>query len=261
MRNRLRIRQSFILTQISQIEPNSINMQPPCVLPKDVINVIKSVGVIPVFYHPEVNTILQAIRTAYRCGARVFEFLHQRDNRGLRIFSWLVDETADMPDLILGVGTVLDATMTDRYIQAGAKFISSPFLRKDMAEVCHRANILWMSGCSTQTDIREARELGASMVMIIPGNVLGPDFLRRAVLEYTDLHFIPSGGVDLTEPSLRSWIHSGALAVRLGDQLFPRETVVAQEWDKIERNVRNALEQVKKLKSPGKKGSFPSIIL
>jgi len=236
-------------------------MQPPCAPPKEVINVIKTVGVIPVFYHPEVNTILQAIRTAYRCGARVFEFLHQRDNRGLRIFSWLVDETKNMPDLILGVGTVLDATMTDRYIKAGAKFISSPFLRKDMADVCRHANILWMPGCSTQTDIREARELGASIVMIIPGNVLGPDFLRRAVLEYTDLHFVPSGGVELTEASLRSWIHSGAPAVRLNEQLFPREAIVLHEWDKIERNVRMALEQVQKLKSPGKKNSFLSIVL
>jgi 2-dehydro-3-deoxyphosphogluconate aldolase/(4S)-4-hydroxy-2-oxoglutarate aldolase len=236
-------------------------MQSPCALPKEVINVIKSVGIIPVFYHPEVNTILQAIRTAYRCGARVFEFLHQRDNRGLRIFSWLVDETRAMPDLILGVGTVLDATMTDRYIKAGAQFISSPFLRKDMAEVCHRASVLWMPGCSTQTDIREARECGASIVMIIPGNVLGPDFLRRAVLEYTDLHFIPSGGVDLTEASLRSWIHSGAPAVRLGEQLFPRDAIVAQEWDKIERNVRMALEHIQKLKSPGKKNSLLSIVL
>jgi 2-dehydro-3-deoxyphosphogluconate aldolase / (4S)-4-hydroxy-2-oxoglutarate aldolase len=233
----------------------------PCAPPKDVINVIKNVGVIPVFYHTEVNTILQAIRTAYRCGARVFEFLHQRDNRGLRIFSWLVEETANMPDLILGVGTVLDAPMTERYIQAGAQFIASPFLRKDMADVCHRLNVLWMPGCSTQTDIREARELGASIVMIIPGNVLGPDFLRRAVMEYSDVHFVPSGGVELTEASLRTWIHSGALAVRLGDPLFPREAVVAQEWDKIERNVRNALELVQKLKSPGKKGSFLSIVL
>jgi 2-dehydro-3-deoxyphosphogluconate aldolase/(4S)-4-hydroxy-2-oxoglutarate aldolase len=236
-------------------------MQTPCAPPKEVINVIKSVGIIPVFYHPEVNTILQAIRTSYRCGARVFEFLHQRDNRGLRIFSWLADETRDMPDLILGVGTVLDAIMTERYITAGAQFISSPFLRKDMADVCHRAGVLWMPGCSTQTDIREAREFGASIVMIIPGNVLGPDFLRRAVLEYTDLYFIPSGGVELNEASLRSWIHSGAPAVRLGEQLFPREAVIAHEWDKIERNVRMALEQVQKLKVPGKKNSLLSIVL
>ena len=97
--------------------------------------------------------------------------------------------------------------------------------------------------------------------MIIPGNVLGPDFLRRAVLEYTDLQFIPSGGVELNDASLKSWIHSGAPAVRLGEQLFPREAVIAHEWDKIERNVRMALEQVQKLKTPGKKNSLLSIAL
>lgn len=236
-------------------------MQSPWAPPKEVINTIKTVGVIPVFYHAEVNTILQAIRTAYRCGARVFEFLHQRDNRGLRIFSWLMEETAQMPDLVLGVGTVLDATMAGRYIQAGAQFIASPFLRNDMAEVCHSAGVLWIPGCSTQTDIRQARELGAAMVMIIPGNVLGPEFLRKAVMDYSDLHFVPSGGIELNEASLRTWIHSGAPAVRLGDPLFPREAIVAQDWDKIERNVRMALELVKKLKSPGKKNSLLSIVL
>src|SRR5688572_18854795 len=135
--------------------------------PKDVILQIKSSGFLPVFYHTDVNTILHAIRVSYRCGVRVFEFLHQRDNRGLRMFSWLVEQTQNMPDLCLGAGTVLDSVMAERYIAAGAQFIASPFLRSDMAQVCGKLNTLWIPGCASQQDVVHASELGAGAVMLL----------------------------------------------------------------------------------------------
>jgi 2-dehydro-3-deoxyphosphogluconate aldolase/(4S)-4-hydroxy-2-oxoglutarate aldolase len=229
--------------------------------PKEVINCMKSIGFIPVFYHADANMILQMIKIAYVCGARIFEFLHQRDNRGLRIFSWLAEQAGDMPGLMLGAGTVLDSVMTERYIQAGAHFIGSPFLRKDMADVCNHANILWMPGCSTQADILQAHALKAKVVMVLPGNILGPDFLRKAVNEFSTLSFVPSGGIDISENSLRTWMNAGALSVRLGDSLFERESLVIKDWTRIENNIHGVMHTIQKVKSQGRKNSTLNSLL
>jgi 2-dehydro-3-deoxyphosphogluconate aldolase/(4S)-4-hydroxy-2-oxoglutarate aldolase len=236
-------------------------MQAPSATPKDVILQIKNIGFLPVFYHADVNAILQAIRISFKCGVRAFEFLHQRDNRGLRMFNWLVEETLDLKDLLLGAGTVLDAVMTQRYIDAGAKFIASPILRNDMAEVCQRTNTLWIPGCASQQDISTAHDLGAGAVMLLPGNVLGPDFLRAAVIEYPDLQFVPSGGIVATEESLRQWLAAGALGVRLNDPLFEREAITINDWTRVENNVSNVVRTVQRIRVSGKKNQAQTSLI
>jgi 2-dehydro-3-deoxyphosphogluconate aldolase/(4S)-4-hydroxy-2-oxoglutarate aldolase len=228
-------------------------MQPPSATPKDVILQIKNIGFLPVFYHADVNTILQAIRISYKCGVRAFEFLHQRDNRGLRMFNWLIEQTSDLNELQLGAGTVLDGVMTQRYIDAGAKFIASPFLRKDMAEVCHRAGTLWIPGCASLEDISTAHELNATAVMLLPGNILGPDFLRKAATEYPLLHFVPSGGIVATEDSVRQWHNAGAVGIRLNEPLFEREAIAIKDWSRIENNIRNVVRTVQRIGVSNKK--------
>lgn len=236
-------------------------MQPPSATPKDVILQIKNIGILPVFYHADVNTILQAIRISYKCGVRAFEFLHQRDNRGLRMFTWLAEQTADLQDLSLGAGTVLDGVMAQRYIDAGAKFIASPFLRKDMAEVCKRTNTLWIPGCASQEDINTAHEIGTKAVMLLPGNVLGPDFLRKMVAGYHDLYFVPSGGIEATEQSLKQWLSAGALAVRLNEPLFEREAMTIKDWSRIENNIVHVVRTVERIGVSNKKSHAQTSII
>ncbi|HYG20061.1 MAG TPA: hypothetical protein VD816_14085, partial [Ohtaekwangia sp.] len=103
-------------------------MTPPA---NDLVTMLRKTGLIPVFSHLEVDLLVKIATLSYQCGIRVFEFSHLRDNRGLRLFQHLTEQTHLYPDLIFGVGTVLDATMTERYIQAGAQFIASPFMRPD----------------------------------------------------------------------------------------------------------------------------------
>lgn len=235
-------------------------MQPPSATPKDVILLVKNIGFLPVFYHADVNTILQAIRISHKCGVRAFEFLHQRDNRGLRMFGWLMEQTADLEDFHLGAGTVLDAVMTARYIDAGAKFIASPFLRKDMAEECKNTNTLWIPGCASQQDIATAHELGAAAVMLLPGNILGPEALRKAACEYEGLHFVPSGGTVASEDSLRPWLLAGALGVRLSDPLFERDAVTANDWSRVEKNICNVTKIVQRVYAAQKKNANPNLV-
>lgn len=224
-------------------------MQKILVSQKDeLISTMHSSGVIPVFHHPEANTWMEIIAISYRCGVRMLEFTHQRDSRGLRMFSWLVEEAKQFPGLTLGVGTVLDPLTAERYIQSGAGFIASPFLQPRTAEVCIQNNVLWMPGCSTVEDVQQARDQGAEAVTILSGNILGPEFLRQVNKKFPQMLLVPSSGVGLRENNLRAWFDAGAICVRLGEALFSKEAVAVRDWVKIETNLYSTLDTILRIK-------------
>jgi 2-dehydro-3-deoxyphosphogluconate aldolase/(4S)-4-hydroxy-2-oxoglutarate aldolase len=97
--------------------------------------------------------------------------------------------------------------------------------------------------------------------MLLPGNVLGPDFLRAAVIEYHDLQFVPSGGIVATEESLRQWLAAGALGVRLNDPLFEREAITIKDWVRVENNVRNVIRTVQRIRVSGKKNQAQTSLI
>lgn len=216
---------------------------------KDVIVKIGASGVIPVFYHADMDVLLRIISISYQSGLRVFEFMHQRDNKGLRFFEHLVGRLDEFPDLTLGVGTVLDVTMTERYINAGAHFIASPFLRPDMGQYCSNHKTLWMPGCSTPFEIKKAKLLGANAINVLPGNVLGVDFITTVNKQHEDLHLIPSGITDFREKELAKWFEAGILALKLGTQVFTKEDITAKNWKKIEKKLSELLQIIKKVQT------------
>ena len=216
---------------------------------KAVMFKIRSSGVVPVFYHPDVDLLLKVVSICYESGLRVFEFMHQRDNRGLRYFEYLIEHSAQFPDLTLGVGTVLDAVMTERYINAGAKFIASPFLRTDMGAVCQQYDIIWMPGCTSLAEIEKAKSLGASVINVLSGNVLGSEFVASVYRSHPDLQLLPSGLSDLREIILRKWFEAGVLGIKLGSQFFTREQVALREWSAIKNNLEELLKVVSKIQS------------
>jgi 2-dehydro-3-deoxyphosphogluconate aldolase/(4S)-4-hydroxy-2-oxoglutarate aldolase len=205
-------------------------------------------GVIPFFNHQNIDCVLEVMRILKRCDCEVFEFTHQRDARGIRMFAWLADRAQEL-GITMGAGTVLDASQANRYIRAGAKFIASPFLHEDVAHTCYNHDVLWIPGCTTLADVLQAKALGATTVIIIPGNILGPDFVKQVVAIHPELICIPSGGVTLAKNNIQSWFDAGALCVRLGDALFTREDVAVKDWGKIESNVHDALQGIRQLKS------------
>ncbi|HMG91576.1 MAG TPA: hypothetical protein VK589_16075 [Chryseolinea sp.] len=226
---------------------------------KAVMFKIRSSGVVPVFYHPDVDVLLKIVSICYKHGLRVFEFMHQRDNRGLRYFEYLAERQNQFPDLTLGVGTVLDAVMTERYINAGARFIASPFLRPDMGSVCHQYDAIWMPGCTSLVEIEKAKSLGASVINVLSGNVLGPDFISLANKSHADLQLMPSGLSDLREIILRKWFEAGVLGIKLGAQVFTKEHVALKEWSVVEKNLTELLKVIKKIQSVVKPVNLDSV--
>src|SRR5690606_19772185 len=122
---------------------------------EQVIDVMRTTGVVPLFTHDNATEAQQVLEAAYRGGVRAFEFTNRRPN-SFEIFSHLVRQKDKYPDLMLGIGTVMDAATTKKFIDAGADFIISPIYRPEMAEVCHKHSIAWIPGCATLTEIVNA---------------------------------------------------------------------------------------------------------
>lgn len=213
-----------------------------------IVDRMKELGLVPLFTHDDITTAQQVIEAAYRGGVRVFEFTNRRKN-SFEVFVAMLDYCKKFPDLMLGIGTVMDAATTRKFIDAGAHFIISPILKVEMAEVCRAHNILWMPGCATLTEIVTAKEHGAEVIKIFPGSVLGPGFVSAIMPVVPDLQLMITGGVEPSENNLASWFKAGAMSVGMGSQLFTKEILDNKDWTALEERVRSILQTIRKLRN------------
>jgi len=208
----------------------------------DVINKILGTGIIPIFYHNDPDICRNVVKACYDGGIRVFEFTNRGDFAH-DVFSDLSKWTEDeVPDLILGAGSVVDAGTASLYIQLGANFIVSPILNPDMAKVCNRRKILWSPGCGSVSEINYAEELGAEIIKIFPGSsVGGPEFIKavKGPCPWTSL--MPTGGVEPTEGNLKAWFDAGAVCVGMGSKLITKEIVQDKDWKELTIRTESAV--------------------
>jgi len=215
----------------------------------EVVLKMKETGMIPVFYHAQPETAQQVLKACYDGGVRVFEFTNRGDFAH-EVFAELNKwASKELPDMILGVGSVVDAGTASLYIQLGTNFVVSPVLKEEMAFVCNRRKISWSPGCGSLNDISRAEELGAEIVKIFPGSsVGGPKFVAAVKGPCPWTSIMPTGGVEPTEENLKAWFDAGVTCVGMGSNLFPKEVLAAKDWTKITELCRNVLEIIKKVR-------------
>ena len=209
----------------------------------DVVLKMREIGAIPLYYHPDIEVCKEVISACYRGGMKIFEFTNRGDF-AQDLFAELVKwARKEVPDLVLGVGTIVDAGTCSLYIQMGTKFIVSPLLNEEMARVCNRRKVLWMPGCATASEISRAEELGAEVVKLFPGpTVGGAKFLKAYLGPCPWSNIMPSGGVSPTEENLTEWFTAGAFCVGMGSQLITRDIIQKKEYQKLEELSRQSLE-------------------
>jgi 2-dehydro-3-deoxyphosphogluconate aldolase/(4S)-4-hydroxy-2-oxoglutarate aldolase len=152
------------------------------------------------------------------------------------------------PELMLGIGTIMDAATTKKFLDAGADFIISPILKPEMAVVCQEHNKHWIPGCATLTEIVTARDLGAEVIKVFPGSVLGPGFVSAITPVVPGLNLMITGGVEPTQENLSAWFKAGAMCVGLGSQLFTKEILEKKDWSALQARVSDALQVIQGLK-------------
>ncbi|MDP1736177.1 MAG: bifunctional 4-hydroxy-2-oxoglutarate aldolase/2-dehydro-3-deoxy-phosphogluconate aldolase [Caulobacter sp.] len=206
-------------------------------------------GVIPVFYHPDVETCVNVIQACANGGARCIEFT----NRGEFAVHTFLDVTRHFakadPAVIMGVGSIVDAPTAGLYIANGAKFVVGPILNAEVARLCNRRMIPYSPGCGSATEISYAQELGSEIVKVFPGeSVGGPTFVKNVLGPMPWTKIMPTGGVDPDEASLREWFGAGIVAAGMGSKLITNDLLKAGDWAGIEARVRKTVDLIAKIR-------------
>ena len=213
----------------------------------DVINILLDIGLVPLFYNADVETSIELVSACSRGGANIVEFTN-RGEMAYPVFTELVKHFAKAgPDLILGVGSIIDAPTAALYLAAGANFIVGPSLNPEISHLCNRRKILYMPGCGTENELVAAEELGAEICKVFPGSSAGGPGFIKAVLAPSPWHrLMPTGGVDATEASLSEWIKAGAAAVGMGSKLITKQAVSDKDYDGIAKKAADCIEWIEK---------------
>lgn len=214
----------------------------------EVLSTIRETGLVPVFYHADAQTARQVLKACYDGGIRVFEFANRGDF-AQEVFGELVKfASAELPGMIVGIGSVVDAPTAALYIQLGANFVVGPLFNPAIAPVCNRRLIPYCAGCGTVSEVGIAQEAGCDLCKVFPGDVLGPAFVKglRAPMPWSQI--MVTGGVKPEKENLEAWFKAGATCVGMGSNLFPKDAIAAGDWDRIAGLCRSALEIIKQVR-------------
>jgi len=214
-----------------------------------VLNAMMDQGVIPVFYHPDVQVCKDVIQACANGGAKCIEFTNRGDFAPM-VFTELSQHFAKAdPSVILGVGSIVDAPTAALYIASAARFVVGPLLNAEVARLCNRRKVPYSPGCGSASEINYAEELGCEIVKVFPGgSVGGPDFVKSVLGPCPWTRIMPTGGVDATEESLTKWFKAGVVCVGIGSNLVTKELLDKKDYKGIEAKVRSTIELIKKIR-------------
>lgn len=215
----------------------------------DVLQTVNTQGMMPLFYHPDVAVGKQVIKACYEGGARLLEFTNRGDFAH-EVFGELNKYCAnELPEMIMGVGSINDAGTASLFMQLGANFIVSASLREDIAKVCNRRKVPYMPGCGTLTEIGKAEELGCDIVKLFPGSVYGPGFIKAIKGPQPWTNIMPTGGVAPTEENLSAWFDAGAVCVGMGSKLIGKQLIKDKDFNQLKVKTTEALQIVQNVRA------------
>lgn len=214
----------------------------------EVLQTAAAQGMVPLFYNPDIELGKKVLTACYKGGCRILEFTNRGDFAH-EVFAALNKFCAvELPEMILGVGSVADAGTAALYMQLGANFIVTPSLREDVVKVCNRRKIPCMPGCGTLTEIGFAEELGCDIVKVFPGSVYGAGFVKAIKGPQPWTSIMPTGGVAPTSENLSKWFDAGVTCVGMGSKLISNDILKNGEFDVLEQRVSDALALIQQLK-------------
>lgn len=214
-----------------------------------VAKVMEETGMIPLFYHPDIELGKNVLKACYDGGARLMEFT-ARGDFAFEVFLELNKfAIKELPGMIMGVGSITDAGAASMFMQMGANFIVTPSLREDIAMVCNRRKVLWSPGCGSLTEINRAEELGCEIIKLFPGSTYGPGFVKAIKGPQPWTSIMPTGGVTTEESNLKDWFGAGVTCVGMGSQLISKEILDNRDFGLLKKQVQDALALIHKIRN------------
>lgn len=216
-----------------------------------VLHTAEEQGMVSLFYHPDIELGKKVLKACYAGGARILEFTNRGDYAH-EVFAALNKFcAAELPEMILGVGSIPDTGTAALYIQLGANFIVTPSLREDVVKVCNRRKVPCMPGCGTLTEIGLAEELGCDVVKLFPGSTYGPGFVKSVKAPQPWTSIMPTGGVTPARENLEKWLNAGVTCVGMGSKMISKDILADGTFDVLENRIRETLELIQEIRNAG----------
>lgn len=161
------------------------------------------------------------LKACYDAGLRYFEFTNRHNNAleefmGLRKYA-----DKELPGMQLGVGTIKNAMDAEMFLAAGATYLISPLISKELIDFTFMKNILWIPGCSTASEVGMAENAGIDLVKIFPASLLGgPAFIKMLKGPFYKMKYMANGGITGDVIEIKEYLAAGASGVGLGNSFF-----------------------------------------
>ncbi|WP_235298849.1 bifunctional 4-hydroxy-2-oxoglutarate aldolase/2-dehydro-3-deoxy-phosphogluconate aldolase [Portibacter marinus] len=214
-----------------------------------VVAMMEDQGMVPLYYHPDVELGKGILKALYEGGARLIEFTNRGDFAH-EVFGALNKYCEEhLPDMVMGVGSITDAGAASLYMQLGANFVVTPVLREDIAYACNRKKVLWSPGCGSLSEICRAEELGCEIVKLFPGSTYGPEFVKAIKGPQPWTSVMPTGGVSPDEENLRGWFDAGVTCVGMGSKLISSKVLETKDFEGLRIKVKETLSLIKTIQN------------
>lgn len=202
---------------------------------------------IPIFNIKDPEKGKKIIKACYDGGSRIAEFTNRGD-MSIEVYKELeLYARKEMPDLILGIGSVSDQATAALYMQYGANFVVSQYFDELTCRICNKRKIPYIPGCGTVTEIHRAEEFGVEICKIFPAaQIGGPAFIKSVLAPSPWSCLLPTGGVSTDEENLKNWFNAGAVCVGMGSKLIPAKISDNFDYSQISKNIKQSLEIIKK---------------
>jgi len=203
---------------------------------------------LPLYFNSSEEVSLDVLKAIYRAGVKAVEYTNRGDAALANFKKMVALRNAEMPGLLLGVGTIKNMQHASDYMSAGADFLVSPGFVPDVAAYCVSNDIFYAPGCMTPSEIIAAENTGIKFIKLFPGNMLGPEFLTTIKDIFPKLLFMPTGGVDTTKDNIEGWFKAGVCAVGMGSKLISKKLMEAKDYGTIETETKKVLELIGSIK-------------
>jgi len=205
----------------------------------EILNRIKEIGIVPVISISDVEKAVPLAKALIAGGIPCAEITF-RTAEGEECIRRIA---VQLPEVLLGAGTILSKDQARRARDAGAKFVVSPGFNSKVVKYCVKNGILMIPGCSTPTDMEAAMGFGLDTVKFYPAELGGGlPYIKACAAPYPGLKFMPSGGINAE--NIGKYMAFNKVVACGGSWMVSKELLDAGNFDEITRLSKIAVQIV-----------------
>ena len=200
---------------------------------KTILKELLDGGAVAVIRMADAQKLMRVIDAVRKGGLSAIEITMTTPN-ALQVIEAVARTMAD--DVLIGVGSVLDAATARRAVEAGARYVVSPIFKPEIIDMAHANDVPAVPGTFTPTEMHMAYEAGADIIKVFPADVVGMAFIKGIKAPLPHLLLMPTGGV--TPENAGDWIRAGASAVGVGSALLDKKAIAENNYAVLTENAR-----------------------